>query len=111
MRDIVPDARRLSVALAFVYAVGPRHALHAAGGRMLMMNLATDALVDVPKLRAVSATAIPALGSGWITYAFWNKWHRHASLVVRNYLACPSRACGFGGANDFSFQRHRELRQ
>src|SRR5216684_1149911 len=56
---------------SLVHQVGPRHALHAAGGRMLMVNLATDAMVDVPKV-TVRPEAIPALGSGWIAYAYWN---------------------------------------
>ena len=38
---------------------------------MLMVNLATDTMVDIPKATARPET-IPALGSGWIAYSFWN---------------------------------------
>jgi hypothetical protein len=56
---------------SLVNQVGPRHALHAAGDRMFMVNLATDAMVAIPKV-TVRPAAIPALGSGWIAYAYWN---------------------------------------
>jgi hypothetical protein len=56
---------------SLVHQVGPRHALYAAGRRMLVVNLATDVMVDVP-MAAVGPGHIPALGSGWIAYAYWN---------------------------------------
>ena len=56
---------------SLVQQVGPHHALHAAGGRMLLMNLATDGLIDLPR-PAPQSVVVPALGSGWIAYAYWN---------------------------------------
>ncbi|MBY0231275.1 MAG: hypothetical protein K2W96_18490 [Gemmataceae bacterium] len=56
---------------SLVRQVGPNRALHAAGDRMLLMNLATDALIDIPRPAPLPA-AVPALGSGWIAYAYWN---------------------------------------
>jgi hypothetical protein len=56
---------------SLVHRVGPRHALRALAGRMVMINLSTDAVVDVPRA-SVDPQTIPALGSGWIAYAYWN---------------------------------------
>jgi hypothetical protein len=39
--------------------------------RVRMMNLATKAVKDFPRLD-VSALEYPALGSGWIAYTYWN---------------------------------------
>jgi hypothetical protein len=38
---------------------------------MLLKNLATDAIVDLPTM-TVAAAQVPVLGSGWIAYAYWN---------------------------------------
>ena len=58
-------------ARSLVHQVRPGHGLRAAGGRMQMVNLATDAIVDIPE-PTVRPSSIPALGSGWIADAYWN---------------------------------------
>jgi len=56
---------------SLVHRVEPGHALHAADGKMRLMNIASKAMKDFRKPE-MSALEYPALGSGWIVYAYWN---------------------------------------
>jgi hypothetical protein len=53
---------------AFVHKVEKGQGLYFAGHRALLMDLKTKGLADIPPV----AGEAPALGSGWITYAYWN---------------------------------------
>jgi hypothetical protein len=56
---------------SLVQQVTEGHAVHMTDGRARLMNLSTGALIDLPKITAEEKVA-PALGSGWIAYAYWN---------------------------------------
>jgi hypothetical protein len=55
---------------SLVHHVEDGHALQAVEGRMRLKDLASDTLRDIPE--PASKAVVPALGSGWITYAYWN---------------------------------------
>jgi hypothetical protein len=56
---------------SLVHRVEPGHALHATDGKVRLMNLASKASRDFREPEP-SALEFPALGSGWIVYAYWN---------------------------------------
>src|SRR5262249_52307958 len=53
------------------HRVEPGPALHVAEGRVQLMNLKTKAMTEFP-VAAARPETVPALGSGWIAYAYWN---------------------------------------
>lgn len=56
---------------SLVHRVEPNHALKFSEGKIRMMNLSTKALLDLAE-EAPEPETLPALGSGWISYAWWN---------------------------------------
>jgi hypothetical protein len=53
-----------------VHLIEPGHALVVGKRKFRKLNLKTKAISDVQKV--VAAPKVPALGSGWIAYTYWN---------------------------------------
>src|SRR5262249_31393380 len=56
---------------SLVHRVAKNEALHFTQARIQLINLATKARKDIRKGRAQPGE-VPTLGSGWISYAYWN---------------------------------------
>jgi hypothetical protein len=56
--------------LSLVHQVATGHALNVGHGQLRLVNLSDGVVSDVAKV-AVRPEEVPALGSGWITYAAW----------------------------------------
>jgi hypothetical protein len=56
---------------SLVHRLARGQALHFTGTRIQLIDLATKVRKDISKARARSG-AVPNLGSGWISYAYWN---------------------------------------
>jgi len=55
---------------ALVHRVEPGHAVNLGEGTTRLKNLATSALIELPK-HIVGPGDVPGFGSGWIAYAAW----------------------------------------
>lgn len=55
---------------SLVHLVEKGHAVHVAEGRPGLLNLSTKALTQI--IPTTPLGQVPALGSGWIAYAYWN---------------------------------------
>jgi len=54
-----------------VHKIPEGHALHVESGRVRLKNLASGIITEFTD-SALTKPTVPALGSGWIAYAFWN---------------------------------------
>jgi uncharacterized protein YjdB len=90
---------------ALVHHVPPRHGLRAVHGELKKVDLATDKLIDIPrapadaiapKLRARLAPEVeragrlPALGEGWITYAWWDSGAASITRFATTWIVPPA---------------------
>jgi hypothetical protein len=57
---------------SLVHAVGEGEALFAMDRFVQKLDLSSNALIDMAEIAVLAPEEVPALGSGWITYAFWN---------------------------------------
>jgi hypothetical protein len=58
---------------SFVHQVAEGQVLNSLDdGRFQLRSRAGGAVTELPEPPAVSRAQVPALGSGWISYAFWN---------------------------------------
>jgi hypothetical protein len=87
---------------SLVYQVEAGDALRSAGDRTLMLIPSKGAIVDVP-LAAAWSPALPALGSGWIAYAFWNNGTGHHLSSFRTTWEVPSEPTTKSGQTIFLF--------
>jgi hypothetical protein len=55
---------------SLVHAVEPGHAVQLVEGRKRLLNLATNAVRDIPEVQVLPGQA-PGFGSGWMAYAYW----------------------------------------
>jgi hypothetical protein len=56
---------------SLVHRVETGRALNMSEGRARLMNLKTKRFTEIPR-KSVKREDVPALGSGWIAYAYWN---------------------------------------
>jgi len=56
---------------SLVHKVGEGESLRAVDNLVTKVDLATNELMEMPEI-SVAPEEVPALGSGWITYAYWN---------------------------------------
>src|SRR5450432_2137008 len=56
---------------SLVHKIPEGHALHVESGRVRLKNLASGIITEFTD-SALTKPTVPALGSGWIAYAFWN---------------------------------------
>jgi len=56
---------------SLVHQVESGQALYAEAGRMRILDLSSKAFLELPEV-AIGPEEIPALGSGWIVYSYWN---------------------------------------
>jgi hypothetical protein len=73
---------------SLVNRVEPGHALHVAAGRVALRRLATNTLIAIPEA-AVPQEEVPALGSGWIAYAYWNNGTGNSISAFRTTWQVP----------------------
>ena len=71
-----------------VHRLQPGEALHFSSGRATLRNLSTNASREIAMLAAPD-THLPALGSGWITYAYWNNDTGHPLTSFRTTWQVP----------------------
>ncbi len=87
---------------ALVHRVGPREALHAADGRMRLLNLETGTATELPQV-TVRPEEVPALGSGWITDAYWTNATGRPVTSFRTTWQVPPAPATQGGQTIFLF--------
>jgi hypothetical protein len=85
-----------------VHRVQPGESLHIAPGRATLRNLATNAAREIP-LTAAPDTHLPALGSGWIAYAYWNNGTGHSLTSFRTTWQVPPAPTTQGSQTIFLF--------
>src|SRR5215470_726147 len=73
---------------SLVHRVEPGHALQFAREQARFVNLSTKAAIDVPRADA-SLAVVPALGSGWIAYAYWNNGTGNSLTSFRTIWKVP----------------------
>lgn len=56
---------------SLVHRIEPGHALNMAEGRPQLMNMKSKKFTAITRA-TVKPAEVPALGSGWIAYAYWN---------------------------------------
>lgn len=65
---LTPDGFRPK---SLVHHVESIHGLRSVRGPVHKFDLASDAVVELPNA-GLRLAQVPTLGSGWITYAYWN---------------------------------------
>jgi len=55
---------------SFVHKIETGHALHFESGKVRLKNLSSGIVSDF--LEPLTTPNLPALGNGWIAYAYWN---------------------------------------
>ena len=87
---------------SLVHPIGPEHALHAAEGRLRIMDVKRNAVVE-----AIEAAApwgeLPALGSGWIAYTYWNNGTGKSLSSFRTTWQVPSAPATVSNQTVFLF--------
>jgi hypothetical protein len=84
-----------------VHRVQPGEALHVEPGRALLRNLANNSARELPL--SAPAAVLPALGSGWITYAYWNNGTGRTLTSFRTTWQVPPAPASQGGQTIFLF--------
>ena len=94
---------------ALVHLVGEGQALRAAGSRMQMMNMANDVVISSHENiieieeNVVAQDVLPALGSGWITYAYWNNGTGNSITSFRTTWTVPAAPSASASQTIFLF--------
>src|SRR6266446_3110090 len=73
---------------SLVQRVEPGHALEVMEDRVMLRNVSTKAVQEIP-LSVAPFEHLPALGSGWITYAYWNNSTGHTLTSFRTTWQVP----------------------
>ena len=77
---------------SLVHGVAPGHAVTHRAGKSLTLDLSTKAVTEVPP-ELTKSLPVPALGSGWITYASWaNTTGKPISLFTTSWVVPPAPA-------------------
>jgi len=87
---------------ALVHTVGEGEALVAVESLVRRLDLSTNALSDVAET-ALATKGAPALGSGWITYAFWNNGTGNSITSFETTWIVPDAPSVQGGQTIFLF--------
>lgn len=87
---------------SLVHRVAKSQALHFTEARIQLIDLATNARKDVPKGRAQSGE-VPNLGSGWISYGYWNNGTGTSLSSFRSTWTVPPSPSTDSGQTIFLF--------
>lgn len=87
---------------SLVHRVAKNEALHFAQARIQLINLATKVRKDIRKGRAQSGE-VPALGSGWISYGYWNNDTGNSLTSFRSTWTVPQAPSTDSGQTIFLF--------
>jgi hypothetical protein len=74
---------------SLVHKVEKGHGLHLSDKRVQFIELASKARKDVPK-GEVRLGEVPDLGSGWISYAYWNNGTGNSITSFPHDLESPA---------------------
>ena len=87
---------------SLVHQVGKKEVLHFAEARAQLIDLATNVRKDIPKGRARSGE-VPDLGSGWISYGYWDNGTGNSLSSFRSTWTVPPAPSTDSGQTIFLF--------
>lgn len=87
---------------SLVREVGEGLALRAAGGVVKRLDISTSVLLDTEAV-TLMAEEVPALGSGWVAYAFWNNGTGRSIQTFRTTWTVPRAPATQSGQTIFLF--------
>jgi hypothetical protein len=87
---------------SLVHRVAPDEAVQVAAQRIQLVDLATKVRRDVRK-RAVRPGEVPGLGSGWISYGYWNNGTGNSLTSFRSTWTVPKAPSNDSGQTIFLF--------
>lgn len=87
---------------SFVHRIDEGHGLQIEGQRARKVHLATKRVMDLAPLEAAHQE-VPALGSGWIAYAYWNNGTGHPIDSFATSWTVPKEPSTKGSQTIFLF--------
>ena len=87
---------------SLVHRVAESQALHFTEARIQLIDLATNVRKDIPKGKARSGE-VPNLGSGWISYGYWNNETGSSLTSFRSAWTVPQAPSTDSGQTIFLF--------